>query len=143
VYIISACLVGVNCKYNGENNDNDQVHSFIDGRDHILVCPEEIAGISTPRPPAEIIDGRVYNKLGQDVTADFERGAIETYRLAMEKATALGQPIEGAILKAKSPSCGCGRIYDGSFSGIVIPGDGKTAAYLKKQGIKVITEEDL
>ena len=143
MYIISACLVGENCKYNGTNNNHEGVKTFITDQDYILVCPELLAGIGVPRPPAEIVDGRVINKLGKDVTEDFIRGAELTYKIALAEAEKRNQPIEKAILKAKSPSCGCGRIYDGTFSGKVVSGDGFTAAYLKAQGITVITDEDL
>ncbi len=142
MYLVSACLVGVNCKYHGGNNDNEQVREFLEGKDHLLVCPEELAGFGTPRPPAEIKDGRVFNKFGKDVTEGFIKGAQMTYERATERAAELGQPIEQAIFKAKSPSCGSGRIYDGTFSGVIIEGDGFAAAYLKKMGIQVITEED-
>ncbi len=143
MYIVSGCLAGVKCKYNGGSTDDARVLSLIAGKDHILVCPEELGGFPTPRPPAELRDGRVYNDLGQDVTEGFIKGAEKTYALACERAAELGQPIEKAILKAKSPSCGCGLIYDGTFTHTVVPGDGVTAAYLKKKGIEVLTEEDL
>ncbi len=142
MYIISACLLGENCKYNGSNNDHDGVRAFIKDKDYILLCPEVLAGCGVPRPPAEITEGRVYNKLGSDVTEDFEKGAKMTYELAEARARELDQPIEKAILKAKSPSCGCGRIYDGTFSGKIVSGDGFTAAFLKAKGIAVLTEED-
>jgi uncharacterized protein YbbK (DUF523 family) len=142
MYIVSACLVGVNCKYHGGNNDHEKVKAFLEGKDYILVCPEELAGFGTPRPPAEITDGRVYNKFGLDITEGFIKGAEMTYACAAAKAAELGQSIEQAIFKAKSPSCGSGRIYDGTFTGVIVEGDGFAAAYLKKMGIPVITEED-
>lgn len=143
MYIISACLAGENCKYNGASNDHAGIRKFIADKDYILVCPEVLAGFGVPRPPAEIKGGRVYNNLGKDITEGFIAGAEMTYQIASAKALELNQPIEKAILKAKSPSCGCGRIYDGSFSGKIIEGDGFTTAFLKAQGIIVLTEEDL
>ncbi len=143
MYMISACLLGVNCKYNGSNNEHEGVRALALDKDYILVCPEVLAGFSSPRPPAEIREGRVYNNLGIDLTEGFIKGAEMSYDLALKKAEELNQPIEMAILKAKSPSCGCGKIYDGSFSHIVMEGDGITAAFLKTKGIPVLTEEDL
>lgn len=101
------------------------------------VCPEVLGGLPTPRDQAEIKNGRVITKFSKDVTSYFEKGASEA--LKMVKSF----DIKEAILKQRSPSCGCGQIYDGTFSGNVIKGDGVTAALLKNNGIKVISEEDL
>jgi len=141
MYLISACLAGVNCKYNGGNNACLWVKEFLEGKDYILVCPEEVGKLPTPRPPAEFVDGRVLDKSGKDITENFIRGAEKTLELAEKRAADLGQRIELAILKANSPSCGSGKIYDGTFSGVLIDGDGIFAEMLKERGIPVITEE--
>lgn len=142
MYIISGCLLGVNCKYNGENNRCDWVCDFASKHSYLAVCPETAGGLLVPRPPAEIKDGRVINKTGEDVTAQFERGAINTFNVAATEAVLREEPLEGAILKARSPSCGCGKIYDGTFTGTLVDGDGVFAAELKRSCVKVMTEED-
>lgn len=139
--LISACLAGINCKYNGENNGNEKVMELIKNEKTILVCPEQLGGLKTPRIPAEIkiINGekRVITKDGIDVTLEYTRGANEVLELAKKFN------ITKAILKSKSPSCGCGQIYDGNFSNNLIIGNGITADLLIKNGIEVITEKDL
>jgi uncharacterized protein YbbK (DUF523 family) len=140
MYLISACLAGVNCKYSGGNSECGWVKEIMKGKDYMLFCPEAAGGLSTPRPPAEIIDGRVYNKLGVDVTEYFIRGAEKTMADAEKRAVELGQEIELAISKANSPSCGSGTIYDGTFSGVTVEGDGFFVRLLKARGIPVITE---
>lgn len=142
MYIISACLLGENCKYNGENNLNEKVMEIVKNRNYIAVCPEVAVGFPTPRPLAEIRDGRVYNIEGKDVTEEFEKGAAIELARAKELADRLGENIELAILKSKSPSCGCGRIYDGTFTHRLAPGDGIFARLLKENGIKTISEEE-
>ncbi|MDI9494482.1 MAG: DUF523 domain-containing protein [Bacillota bacterium] len=142
MYIISACLLGENCKYNGGNNLNEKVMEIVKNRNYIAVCPEVAVGFPTPRPPAEIRDGRVYNIEGKDVTEEFEKGAAIELARAKELADRLGENIELAILKSKSPSCGCGRIYDGTFTHRLAPGDGIFARLLKENGIKTISEEE-
>lgn len=142
MYVVSACLLGANCKYNGGNNDNEAVKDFCEGHKILAVCPETAGGLKAPRPPAEQIDGRVMNRESEDVTEYFRRGA----EICLEKvlaAQAGGDTAELAILKANSPSCGSGRIYDGTFTGTLTDGDGLFARMLKEQGIKVITENDL
>ena len=140
MYLISACLAGVNCRYNGGNSDCDWVKKFMKDKDCLLVCPEEMGGLSTPRPPSERIGNKVISKDGQDVTKEFLIGAEKSIQKAEETAEELEQDIKLAILKAKSPSCGCGKIYDGTFSGVLIDGDGILTALLKEKGIPVITE---
>ncbi len=135
--IVSACLAGLHCRYDsGEKSNADVIRLVAEGK-AIPVCPEQLGGLTTPRLPAEIINGRVIRKDGVDVTAQFERGAQDALRLAKLAGA------QSAILKARSPSCGAGRIYDGSFSGKVIPGDGILAEYFRENGITVQTEEDL
>ncbi len=142
MYIVSKCLLGENCKYNGGNNFNQEVVDFLKNRKFIGLCPEEEGGLETPRIPAEIKDNRVINKEGKDVTENFQKGALFSLKQALEKSKGEGESIEGAILKAKSPSCGWGKIYDGSFSGRLISGNGIFAELLKNNNIKVITEEE-
>jgi uncharacterized protein YbbK (DUF523 family) len=135
--IVSACLCGINCKYSGGNNFNPKLYKeMIDGK-LLPVCPEVLGGLQTPRSPCEIKDGRVYTKDGQDVTSNFKCGARRTLDIAL--AVGAGR----AILKQRSPSCGCGKIYDGSFSGRVIDGNGITAGLLLAEGIEVLSEEDI
>jgi len=143
MYIVSACLMGENCRYNGGNSRNDKVIAFLNDKDFISLCPEELAGLVTPRSPNEIFEGKVRTKDGKDLTELFHKGAEETYRLAENQAKELNQEIEIAIMKSRSPSCGCGIIHDGTFAGKLIKGNGITSELLIKKGIKVITEEDL
>lgn len=144
--LISACLAGVNCRYDGGNNEIEEMLRWVQEGKAIVACPEQLGGLSTPRLPCEIIDGdgedvlgnkaTVINKAGQDQTAYFIKGAEETLRIARL------YHVKMAILKARSPSCGSGVIYDGSFSGEKKQGDGITAALLKQNGIKVLDEEN-
>ena len=135
--LISACLAGKNCKYDGGNNSNIKVLDLMKREECILVCPETLGGLKIPRLPAEIVGDKVIRKDGADVTKEFEKGAKETLRIAKENICDM------VILKSRSPSCGCGKIYDGTFSGKLVGGDGITARLLKENGIKVITEEDI
>ena len=141
MYIISACLVGQNCKYDGGNNEREWVVNFAKERDCVLVCPESFGNLPTPRPPSEIIDGRAVDRNGKDITEELRRGARKSYEKAETAATRAGQEIQGAILKANSPSCGAGAVYDGSFTGKKVPGDGFFTQHLKEKGIAVVTEE--
>lgn len=137
MYIVSACLLGENCKYNGENNYNEDVIKFLEGKDYVSICPEVLGGLSTPRTPAEIVEDKVISKKGEDFTQMFIKGAEETLNIAKEKDA------KTAILKSRSPSCGYGQIYDGSFSKKIISGNGITAELLEKNQIEILTEEDL
>ncbi len=132
--LISACLLGENCKYSGGNNYCPAVEQLRKRFDLIPVCPERDGGLPTPRVPSERRSDRVVNKLGEDVTAQFRRGA----ELALH--TALENGCRRALLKERSPSCGCGTIYDGSFTGTVITGDGVTAELLKQHNISILGE---
>lgn len=146
MYIISRCLLGEACRYDGKNNQNEKVLEIAAGKNYIGVCPECRGGLPTPRPPSEIVNdgsGRVVSCEGKDVTAEFELGAKLCYSEALQRAEELGEEIEGAILKAKSPSCGSGYIYDGNFSRTLIPGDGCFAGLLKEKNIRVISEKEL
>lgn len=135
--LVSACLLGKNCKYNGGNNLNQSVLGFIEGHEVIGVCPEQLGGLSTPRLPAEIVDGVVTNKEGVSVDAQFRKGAQAALAAALENKVDL------AILQSRSPSCGVKEIYDGSFSGKKIKGQGVFAKLLSAHGIKVLDAEDV
>ncbi len=135
--LCSACLLGINCKYDGTNNFNQKIADLAKKETLIPICPEQLGGLPTPRIAAERRGERVFNKAGEDVTEYFKQGAAETLKIAQ----LLG--VKAAILKQRSPSCGTGQIYDGSFSKTVIPGDGVTSQLLKEAGITIITEEDL
>ena len=135
--LVSACLLGKNCKYNGGNNLNQGVLEFIEGHEVIGVCPEQLGGLSTPRLPAEIVYGVVTNKEGVSVDAEFRKGAQAALAAALEKKVDL------AILQSRSPSCGVKEIYDGSFSGKKIKGHGVFARLLAAHGIKVLDAEDI
>ena len=139
--LISACLLGMNCKYNGGNNYNQKVFDLVKNGEAIPVCPEQLGGLPTPRIASEVkvIDGKRYviNKQGENVTENFERGAKEVLNLAKE----LG--IKKAVLQARSPSCGAGKIYSGNFDKQLVDGNGITADLLIKNGIEVITVDEL
>ncbi|MBL4931071.1 DUF523 domain-containing protein [Clostridium paridis] len=135
--IVSACLLGVNCKYNGQNNEVNDILKFIDKDEIVLVCPEQLGGLTTPRPPAEIDElGNVITKNGNDVTKEFTKGAEETLKIAKL------YNVNAAILKKNSPSCGFGEIYSGTFQGVKKSGNGITAELLNKNNIKVYNEEN-
>ena len=142
MYIVSACLLGQNCKYNGGNNLNEDVVEFCKNHKYVTVCPESAGKLPTPRPPAEKVGGRIVDKDGKDVTDAFLRGADISLKSCIEMARLSGEEIEGAILKANSPSCGVGQIYDGTFSGTLTEGNGVFAGMLKRLGIEIITEKE-
>lgn len=137
--LVSACLVGVNCKYNGENNLNLEILKLVQEGKAILVCPEQLGGLSTPRKPSEIVD-RISSKVvasdGTDVTEEYQKGAYETLKIAN-----LYQ-VKKAILKSKSPSCGNTTIYDGTFTHTLTSGEGITTKLLRENGIEVVNEKE-
>ena len=133
---VSACLLGENCKYNGGNNYSEKVMKFVEGHEVIPICPEVLGGLSTPREPAEIVDGVVKNKDGTSVDKQFRRGA----ELALDMI--IKNRAELVILQSRSPSCGVKQIYDGSFSGKLIEGRGVFAQLLVDNGIEVLDLED-
>jgi len=146
--LISACLLGISCAWSGDDrHKNNRAVELSRVETLIPVCPEQLGGLPTPRAPQEIqggtgedvLDGRcrVLNRDGQDVTRQFVRGAEETLKIA------LGLDVSEFIARSGSPSCGCGQIYDGSFSGRLTGGDGVTTALLKRSGLKVIPEGEL
>ncbi|KYG69093.1 purine-nucleoside phosphorylase [Bdellovibrio bacteriovorus] len=129
--IVSACLSGVHCRYDCKAQTRSSIEEMVKNGEAIPVCPEQLGGLSTPRPPAERIGDKVLTNSGADVTAQYEQGALEALRLAQ-----LCGATE-ALLKSKSPMCGFGKIYDGTFSGNLKDGDGVFAELLKKHGIKI------
>ena len=135
--IVSACLLGRNCRYDGGNCFNERVKEFLASKEYLAVCPEQLGGLTTPRKPSEISVDNVFDKDGLDVTAAFRLGAATVLSRALSSGCQL------AILKSESPSCGKGLIFDGSFSGKLVEGKGITAALLESSGIRVITEEEL
>jgi len=146
--LISACLLGIRCAWSGDDKYKyDRAIELSKLEPLIPVCPEQLGGLPTPRVPQEIQGGTgedvldkkctVLNKNGEDVTRQFIRGAEETLKIARQLK------VKEFIAKSTSPSCACSQIYDGSFSGRLINGDGVTTALLKRNGIKIIPEEDL
>lgn len=135
--IVSACLLGENCKYNGGNNKNDEVIALNEHFDLVPVCPECFGGLPIPRVPSEIRNGRVYSKNGDDLTEQFVLGAEQTLYIAKE----CNAPC--ALLKENSPSCAFGKIYDGTFSGNKIDGNGITAQLLYDNEIQVFGESQI
>ena len=144
--LISACLCGINCKYNGGNNLNPYFLEMLRQEDLIPICPEQLGGLPTPRSACEVVGGtgddviighaQVFTRDGRDFTEFFLKGAQETLSIAAQA------DVDGAILQSRSPSCGHGKIYDGTFTGKLIDGDGVTTALLKKNGIKVWNDQD-
>ncbi len=132
--IVSACLLGTCCRYDGKDNKVHTLSNLPEGCHLIPVCPEQLGGLPTPRVPAERRHHRVYTKEGLDVTKEFTQGAEEALKLAKQFHCKL------AILKERSPSCGKGMIYDGSFQKRLIEGNGLTTDLLIKNGIEVIGE---
>ena len=135
--LISACLLGMNCRYNGESQIIPNTDQLIEKHHLVPICPEIYGGLSTPREPSEIKNGRVISKNGNDLTEYFERGAQEI--LALAKL----YHCKYAILKQRSPSCGYKKIYDGTFSGKIISGKGVLAELLLKNGVIIVDETEI
>ena len=135
--MVSACLLGENCKYNGKNNYNQNVIDYMQGHDIFPVCPECLGGLSTPRIPSEIVNGIVMMKDGTNVDEAFKKGAT----LALQKA--MDEKVDCMILQSRSPSCGVHEIYDGTFSGKKIKGMGVFARMAKENGFKIMDAEDI
>lgn len=136
IIVVSACLAGIRCKWNGKASPCAKVISLVKQGKAIPVCPEQLGGLQTPRPAAEIRKGRVVDAKGNDYTAAFAKGAKEGLKIAkMAKCRV-------AVLRPKSPSCGCGLVYDGTFSGKLKKGDGVFAAMLKRNGIRAVCESE-
>lgn len=138
--VVSSCLCGINCKYSGENNLNENALKLVNQGKAVPICPEQLGGLKTPRNPAEIIEKageiKVVTEAGADVTDEFLLGA----KRSLEIAKVLGA--KKAILQRRSPSCGFGKIYDGTFSGKLIPGNGLTVRLFLENGIEVISDEE-
>lgn len=135
--LVSACLLGRNCKYNGGNNYDPKVMEFLEGKEIVEYCPECVAGFGIPRTPMEIVDGVLTNRDGKVLDDAMRR----TVRQAVEEFRTMG--IGCAVLKSRSPTCGVKEIYDGSFSGKLIPGQGIFAKALQDAGIRIIDSEDI
>ncbi|HCP15383.1 MAG TPA: purine-nucleoside phosphorylase [Peptococcaceae bacterium] len=135
--LVSACLLGAACKYSGTGNFDPRIAALAENHHLIPVCPEQLGGLPTPRKTVEIAEGRALDRDGLDVTAQFIKGAEESLKLARLLRC------NAAILKSRSPSCGHGSVYDGTFSGKSTVGNGLTADLLCKAGIKVFSEEEL
>ena len=139
--LVSACLVGINCKYSGGNNFNKKIFDLVKEGKAIPICPEQLGGLKTPRKPVElkVIDGKRYaiDNEGNDVTENFERGAIEVLKLAKNLN------INKAILQPRSPSCGVNKIYSGNFDNKLIDGNGILADLLIENGIEVFTPDEI
>lgn len=132
--LISACLLGVSCRYNGSCGNPDEIQELMDYAHLVPVCPEILGGLPTPRPPAERIGEKVITCEGGDVTMQYLRGAQESLKLARLYGA------QYALMKERSPSCGSGEIYDGTFTHTRVPGDGTASALLKENGIAVFGE---
>lgn len=137
--LVSACLLGENCKYSGGNNRAPRVLEWLreTGCEAVPVCPEVLGGLPVPRTPAEIVDGAVTAKDGRNVDAAFRRGAALALEIARREGTEL------AILQPRSPSCGVKEVYDGTFSGRKVPGMGVFARLLAESGFQILEPEDL
>lgn len=134
--MVSACLLGDNVKYNEGNNQNNELIEFLQNHEVFKVCPEVMGGLKVPRIPAEIVNDKVINQEGMDVTDNYENGAKKVLKIVQDNN------IKIAILKKNSPSCGSNYIYDGTFSHKLIKGDGITTKLLKENGIKVFNEDN-
>ena len=135
--LVSACLLGENCKYNGGNNRNEKLLRLLSGHTVIPVCPEVLGGLPTPRIPAEIVNGRVTNREGDSMDEAFRSGAEKALEIARKEQPDL------IILQSRSPSCGVKQRYDGSFTGTLMEGAGVTAQLLMENGFRCIDVEDL
>ena len=135
--VVSACLLGSNCKYNGGNNYDPAVAAFVEGREVIPVCPEVLAGLGVPRTPIEIVNGELKDRSGNSVAARMA-GAVETILEQLK-----GEQIECVILKSRSPTCGVRQVYDGTFTGTLVDGAGVLAQALMAAGYRVIDAEEL
>lgn len=132
--VVSACLANIPCRFDGKAKPNQYIIDLVAQGKAITVCPEELGGLSTPRIPAEQQKGKIINKEGTDITEAYQKGAKRALEIALEnKCTE-------AILKSKSPSCGCGKIYDGTFTGKLVDGDGIFCQLLKEKNLTINTE---
>ena len=137
VILVSACLLGENCKYNGGNNRNERVLRYVQGHEVIPVCPEVLGGLPCPRKPVEWVGERVLTRDGADCTENFRIGVQRALEVIAD------QQVDLAILQSRSPTCGVKQIYDGTFSGVRIDGQGALAKALAAQGIPLMDAEDV
>ena len=135
--LVSACLMGENCKYNGGNNYSAAVVEYVKGKHVLPICPEMMAGMGCPRTPIEIVDGVLLDRDGNNVDAVMREAVVQAMEMIRK------ENIQCAILQSRSPTCGVNEIYDGSFSGKLIPGSGVLAQALKAVGYQVIDAEDI
>lgn len=138
MYIVSACLLGVDCKYNGGNNKEDRIIDYLEDKNYVPICPEQLGGMTTPRNPVEIIGDKFLDAEGTDYSEKFKKGAEESLKIIELMAT-----VDAIILKEGSPSCGVNKIYDGTFTNRKIKGIGCTAKLLKGKNYNVISEKEL
>ena len=135
--LVSSCLLGKNCKYNGGNNYNADVVEYVKDKEVLTICPERMAGMGCPRTPIEIVDGVLMDRNGNNVDAAMREAVVQAMEMIRK------ENIQCAILQSRSPTCGVNEIYDGSFSGKLIPGSGVLAQALKDAGYQVIDAEDI
>ena len=135
--LVSACLMGENCKYNGGNNYNAAVVEYVKGKQVLPICPEMMAGMGCPRTPIEIVDGVLMDRNGNNVDAVMREAVAQAMEMIRK------ENIRCAILQSRSPTCGVNEVYDGSFSGKLVPGSGVLAQALKAVGYQVIDAEDI
>ena len=135
--LVSACLLGRNCKYNGGNNRNERVLKYVEGHRVIAVCPEVQGGLPCPRKPVEWREGRVVTADGEDCTAQFRAGVADVVRQIA------GERIDVAVLQSRSPTCGVKQIYDGTFTGTRVAGQGLLARTLAEMGVPLLDAEDV
>ena len=135
--LVSACLLGTPCRYDGKSKRHALIDELSEKHDLVPVCPEVLGGLPTPRTPSERVGERVMMRDGRDVTENYRTGAQKTLETALREGCTL------AVLKARSPSCGKGEIYNGTFTKTLISRDGVTAELLAKHGIRVLTEEEI
>lgn len=135
--LVSACLLGKNCKYNGGSNYNAAVVEFVKDKEVLAICPEMMAGMGCPRTPIEIVDGVLMDRDGNNVDASMRKAVARAMEMVRK------EDIQCAVLQSRSPTCGVNEVYDGSFSGRLIPGSGVLAQALKDEGYQVIDAEDI
>ena len=135
--LVSACLLGENCKYNGSNNYNAAVVEFVKDKEILTICPEMMAGMGCPRTPIEIVNGVLMDRDGNNVDVVMRKTVVVAMELIRK------EEIQDAVLQSRSPTCGVNQIYDGSFSGKLIPGSGIFAQALREAGYHVMDAEDL
>ena len=135
--LVSACLLGENCKYNGGNNYSPAVEAFVKDEEVLSICPEMMAGMGCPRTPIEIVDGVLMDRNGNNVDASMREAVAQAMEMIRK------EDIQCAVLQSRSPTCGVNQVYDGSFSGKLIAGSGVLAQALKAEGYQLLDAEDI